>query len=191
LIIANLLPVKGILELLSEMKSYLSQKKNPIAFHLKIVGSATMNRQYADDCLELINDPQLRNVITFLPPMKPADLSNFLARQDILISAAQFESFGMAAWEAVCGGIPVIALRRGNLPHLLSSYKGGMLKPHPNALVKELFELTSDTLKLKKLKLAAFYDRKQNQWKPQKLIHQFYQLIPSFKTENSSQEDKP
>ncbi len=180
LIVANLLPVKGILEFLKALKMQHDQHANLPLFQLMIIGNDAMDREYARQCKLLLKEEPLKSRVILQAPVLPEQLSRQMLQNDLLISVAQFESFGMAVWEAVCLGLPVIALNRGNIPHLLHAYDGGMLCTNLNEIISHLCHLTEHPPSLLTLKTNAFADRKRHSWTPQKVAEAFLYFIPSL-----------
>jgi N-acetyl-alpha-D-glucosaminyl L-malate synthase BshA len=57
------------------------------------------------------------------------DLHRLLARTDLLVMASHYESFCLAALEAMACGVPVVAPAVGGLPELVAPPEGGTLFP--------------------------------------------------------------
>lgn len=79
-------------------------------------------------CERFVHERGLTEVV-FFEGARP-DIAAFLAIGDIFILASQYESFGLAALEALSCGVPVVAPRVGGLPELLRTGGGILYEPH-------------------------------------------------------------
>jgi glycosyltransferase involved in cell wall biosynthesis len=65
-------------------------------------------------------------------------------RADLYIAPATLESFGIAALEARCAGLPVLALRRTGIADFIVHGVEGLLAPGDRALARELARVAGD-----------------------------------------------
>jgi glycosyltransferase involved in cell wall biosynthesis len=71
--------------------------------------------------------------------------SELLQRIDLLVMPSQFESFGMAAAEAMTQGVPVLVSRRTGIAEIIARHGGGVVvDPSVDALAAAIAELDSD-----------------------------------------------
>jgi len=85
------------------------------------------------------------------------DVAPLIARSDLLLMPSRYESFCLAALEAMACGVPVIASNVGGLPEVVVNGKTGILFPsgdHSSA-VELSVNLLSDQKKYKAMKEAA------------------------------------
>ncbi len=66
------------------------------------------------------------------------------AETDLYVAPATLESFGIAALEARCAGIPVVAFRRGGVGEFIGHGHEGLLASDDRELVKAMARLVSD-----------------------------------------------
>jgi hypothetical protein len=138
MIVANLTPGKGV-ELFLTALARLKTRGD--AFELEIVGSQSLDPEYARACVAAAeNDPRIR----FSGALEPAALLERLAACDVLISASRMESFGMAIAEARTLGVPIVARTGGNVAELVSETAGGSLSTDEAELAREFLALCRD-----------------------------------------------
>lgn len=147
LTVANLQPVKGVLAMLTALKAQLPLRdSSPKTYHnqnhsagselgfvWQLYGSHDFAPDYARECRELVAScPRLSACIQFYPNRPAAEAEQSLQAADLVLSAAQCETYGMAVAEAASLGKPVIAVARGNIPYLLKSTAGPSPVPGPS-----------------------------------------------------------
>lgn len=124
LMVANLVPGKGVAELLA---SLASQIRATDALDLAIAGGARHDPRYANQCHALATDARLRGRVRFLGELTPEQTQAHMAASNLLVSASTMESFGMALAEARTVGVPILARRGGHVATLVSGDWGGEL----------------------------------------------------------------
>jgi len=67
-----------------------------------------------------------------------------LAGADLFVAPAELESFGIAALEARCAGVPVVASSRSGVGEFITSGVEGVLAPDDDAMVAAMAELLTD-----------------------------------------------
>ena len=87
--------------LLSELK------KMGLKSHLYLVGSIQDNELYTR-CLDLINNLDLQNEITFCGVLSQKEIAALLNEMDINISTSRWETFGRGIFEGLCSGLPSV-----------------------------------------------------------------------------------
>ena len=73
-----------------------------------------------------------------------ATIRHALARADLFVAPAELESFGIAALEARCAGVPVVASSRSGVGEFITSGVEGVLAPDDDAMVAALADLLTD-----------------------------------------------
>ena len=88
---------------------------------------------------------------------KQEQMEDILAIADIFLLTSEYESFGLAALEAMASGVPVISTNAGGLPEINVNGKTGFLSEVGDVaeMSKHAIELLSDDKKLKTFKTAA------------------------------------
>jgi glycosyltransferase involved in cell wall biosynthesis len=129
LMVANLIPRKGILPFLKSLSSALSVD---LSFEMLIAGSPQLDPKYAQACKkEVKTSPFLSSRIKFLGEIPPAKMPELYERADVFISASSMETFGMALQEAKHFGVPILALgsetQGGNISSFFSTPNSGQL----------------------------------------------------------------
>jgi N-acetyl-alpha-D-glucosaminyl L-malate synthase BshA len=75
----------------------------------------------------LVQELGLQEKVEFLGPRQ--DVPGLLAQLDLFLLPSEYESFGLAALEAMACGVPVIASRAGGLPEVVDDGSTGFLLP--------------------------------------------------------------
>jgi glycosyltransferase involved in cell wall biosynthesis len=111
LCVSHLLPHKGQLELLEALRPLHVPGR---AWSLALAGDPTRDRAYATGVRRLAEELGSRRVQLLGALAGPA-LKHAFARADVLVSASGYESYGLAAAEALRSGLPVVSWARGGL----------------------------------------------------------------------------
>lgn len=82
-------------------------KKMGLKSHLYLVGSIQDNELYTH-CLDLINNLELENEITFCGVLSQKEIAILLNEMDINISTSRWETFGRGIFEGLCSGLPSV-----------------------------------------------------------------------------------
>jgi alpha-1,6-mannosyltransferase len=72
------------------------------------------------------------------------ELASTLASADVAVAPGPYETFGLAALEAMASGTPVVASASGALPELVSRGAGRTVPPDPAAMAAAVVELMED-----------------------------------------------
>ncbi|MBL4687445.1 MAG: glycosyltransferase family 4 protein [Nannocystaceae bacterium] len=135
-LVANVTPGKGILELLDALVSLRGR------YVLRIIGSLEMDQPYVRRChaVTAARDGQ----VVFEGALPHAQCLTRVRESDLLVSASRMESYGMALAEARACGVPIVACEGGNVANLVMRSAGGCLTPDPQALAMALVALAED-----------------------------------------------
>lgn len=145
LLVANLVPGKGVLELLRALGSR--------RFQLAVVGALDHDAAYVAACRAAAP------WVDFLGPRSHPETLAAIAASDFLISASRMESFGLALAEGRALGVPIVALARGNASAHVDESAGGRLLGSYEALADECFRLAHDAAELERRRGAALAGR--------------------------------
>lgn len=141
-LVANLVPGKGVEALLRALVFELQASDR---FELRILGSRTLDRQCASACEAVVAaHPTLSARVEFLGEQPPADVARWLTRSNLFVSSSRMESYGMALAEARHWGLPIVALRGGNVAEHVESAAGGELFETERALAQRCAALARD-----------------------------------------------
>ncbi len=141
LMIANLLPGKGILEYLDSLGRQVEAEDR---FQLAVIGSHELDPVYAAHCRTAAEQPKLKRRVSFLGALPPEQIAPALQAHHFFVSASRMESYGMALAEARTVGVPILAQAGGNVGQFIDLNSGG--------------ELVADAVQLASASLALFRD---------------------------------
>ncbi len=140
LIIANLVPGKGILPLLGALHERLQSSDR---IELTIVGSRAADAPYAERCRAAIaSSSELASRVTLRGALEPDQVQTELAAAQLLLSASAMESYGMALAEARVTGVPILTLAGGNSARHVDRAAGGEWVSSIAELAAACLELT-------------------------------------------------
>lgn len=113
----------------------------------------------------------------FVLPGFVDNLSRFLVACDCFVQPSRYESFGLAAAEAMACGVPVIASNVGGLPELLEDGRTGFLVPpdDPNAIAMHL-EFLAEQPELRKVMGRRAAKRIQQHFTIDRMVREYLQL---------------
>lgn len=140
-VVANLVPGKGVLELLRALGDR--------GCRLAVVGTEDHDPAYAATCRAAAP------WAVFLGELPHAETTAVIAASDFLISASRMESFGFALAEARALGVPIVALDRGNARAHVHDASGGLLVATEDALAEACVQLANDEVELARRRHAA------------------------------------
>ncbi len=155
LAVAHLLPGKGIREWLEALAQQL--KGRPLARgRVRIVGSLERDPAYAAACRQLGRQtPALNQLVRFEGACPPERLGAFYGAAHFFVSPSRFESFGMALQEAVGFGLPILALRGGNVAAHVREGRNGRLFDDWGALAEATLDWLEDLRRTATFRQAA------------------------------------
>jgi glycosyltransferase involved in cell wall biosynthesis len=142
-------------ELLSVMR--LNPKKRPLALpaimsrvmhmlttdvdvRLRIVGDGPERRALQRE----INRRRLRDRVELLGSCTRAQIRDLLAETDVFVLPTVRESFGLAALEARCTGVPVVAMAGSGVAELIDNGRGGLLARSDGEMAMQVLTLIRD-----------------------------------------------
>jgi glycosyltransferase involved in cell wall biosynthesis len=137
-LVANLLPGKGVLPLLS---SLAGRARASDRFLLDIVGTDALDGSYAEQCREAVGSASLRGRVRLYGPLSPEATVEHMAQRNLLLSASTMESYGMALAEARGVGLPILAQAGGNVEALVGRESGGEVVPDASELAERFLAL--------------------------------------------------
>jgi glycosyltransferase involved in cell wall biosynthesis len=162
LLVANLAPSKGVYDLLVSLGRALQSN---VAFRLAVAGSFEMHAGYADLCRTLAEQhPALAGKVIFVGSIAHDEVIRYMTESDVLVSASRMESYGMALAEARAVGLPIVAVRGGNVESHVEARAGGALLADTDALAVELLRLATDPEELGRRRTLASATRRVRSW---------------------------
>ncbi|MBP6183500.1 MAG: glycosyltransferase family 4 protein [Saprospiraceae bacterium] len=130
--IANLLPEKGHEALLKAINRHMDKLHD---FELDLFGDDRINIPWAKYILNLIDAFKETSFVRYKGMIPHAKIWQTLSQYQALLSVSPKESFGMAIQEAISCGLPVLAIRGGNISSLVSQGENGYLFDNVNQLM--------------------------------------------------------
>jgi glycosyltransferase involved in cell wall biosynthesis len=126
------------------------------------ITGAVKDRRYNRELERLIHQYSLQDRIFFTGQVP--DVFKYLKAMDLLIVASRVESFGRTAVEAMAAGTPVLALKAGGLPEIISHKQNGYLmdSADPDTIqsaVESVFKDPSLTSEIIKNGLQTYKER--------------------------------
>jgi glycosyltransferase involved in cell wall biosynthesis len=150
--VGNWVPRKGLLELLAAVAAL-----PPDAATLHLAGRSDVDRSYAARVHARLAAPELAGRVMVHGPLDRAQVSALYHGADVFVLPSIREPYGTAYGEAMAAGLPVVGWRAGNLPHLATHEREGLILPpgDVNGLTAALRRLTDDEAYRRRLGQAA------------------------------------
>ena len=111
---------------------------------------------------------------------KQEQMEEILAIGDLFLLTSDYESFGLAALEAMAAGVPVISTNAGGLPEINEHGVTGYMSNVGNVeeMSKYAIELLSDAAKLAEFKKNAY--AQANKFDIQNIVPKYEKLYDQF-----------
>ncbi len=136
LLVANLVPGKGILEFLESLATSTIDSE---CCTVRVVGAEIRELEYAQQCRRLLqSNARLSTFVFFEGLCDQKQLQRQYQKADLFVSASLMETYGMALQEAVAHRLPILALDRGNVSAHVQEGKNGHLFTAISDLVSKL-----------------------------------------------------
>jgi len=140
ILVANLLPGKGIELFLRELADHVRAHDH---FQLRIIGSKNLDLSYALACEDLIKEhPKLSQCVFLCGARHPSDVVEEMSLSNLVVSASNMETYGMALAEARTIGVPILAHAGGNVGAHVDACSGGELVRTQGELARAFLELS-------------------------------------------------
>lgn len=138
LMVANVQHRKGIKPLFRA----LAKRPRIPGFSLTIAGSMDLEPEYAQSCLEFLeNNPYLKEIIHFVGPKPQDEVIELYQSSNLYISTAFMETYGMSLQEAAAMGLPLLVLDGGNAANHVEDGENGFVLRDIHSLVAQLQQL--------------------------------------------------
>ena len=105
---------------------------------------------------KLISRHSLKSTVELAGYKSREEIRDIFARSDIYVCASKWESFGIAALEARCAGLPVVALESGGVKEIVEHGREGLIGKTDDEMVDHLVRLVREPETLSSL---AEYNR--------------------------------
>jgi glycosyltransferase involved in cell wall biosynthesis len=152
LFIGNLVPRKGLLELLTALEKI---RKDP--WRLEVVGAGDFDAGYAARIRRRLHAARLRNRVRVRGTLPDVDLRQLLRTCHVLVMPFAYEGFGIVFLEAMAYGLPSLVLREGGAAEIVRDGREGYcFEPGDTSTVAaRLHRLIHDRHELLRLSLSA------------------------------------
>jgi len=125
--------------LLAVVRSARAALPEHVRMRVIVVGEGPMRRRLARD----VRRSGLTDVVELVGRKERDQIRELYRRADVYIAPAILESFGIAALEARCAGVPVIARRQTGIADFIHSGEHGLLASSDAGLADALVDLAS------------------------------------------------
>jgi glycosyltransferase involved in cell wall biosynthesis len=112
-------------------------RSTAVPVHLTIVGDGPLRPRLE----RLVRSEQLSDLVTVTGRLEPTEVLRVLAQADVYVAPAVLESFGIAALEARCVGLPVVGHAGSGLSEFVGNGVEGWLVASDTAMVDRLRDL--------------------------------------------------
>jgi glycosyltransferase involved in cell wall biosynthesis len=137
LVVASLVPVKGIPYLLQAVRQLQSKRRD---FSLDVVGDGPSREAYE----QMTADLGLEGTVTFHGMKSKPEVAEFMRQCDIFVLPSVWETAGVVLIEAMSSGKPVIAARVGGVPEMIDKRAGLLVPPENVAALTEALDYMLD-----------------------------------------------
>lgn len=168
-VVANVIPNKGVLPLLVALRRELearSPRVSSASLRVHVIGRRETDPAYTRACeRELEQSAALADCVQLVGTASYESLLGELGAAHVLLSASRVESYGMAIADARAAGCVVLARRAGHVEQLVSAQAGGELVDDDETLVRVLLSWVEDRASLAaRLALAARHRLAARSW---------------------------
>ncbi len=141
LCVGNWVARKGLLELLAAVAAL-----PPDAATLHLAGRDDVDRRYAALVHARLGQPDLAGRVVVHGPLDRPEVSALYHGADVFVLPSVREPYGTAYGEAMAAGLPVVGWRAGNLQHLATHGREGLVLPPGDVpgLTAALWRLADD-----------------------------------------------
>lgn len=152
LFLGNLLPNKGVYELITALSHIPTEK-----WRLTVIGNKLMDTKYVQKITDLISRLRLSGQIALTGTFEAENLVTSLLQSHVLIMPFSHEGFGIAYLEGMAYGLPAIGSSEGAVKEfILHGENGFLVAPHDSAsLIQHIEMLHSDRDYLANMGIAA------------------------------------
>ena len=138
--VMRLAPRKRPMHLLKMMRQVREQLPPQLRLRLVVIGEGPERGSLE----RYIGRHDLGNVVELVGRRTRDEIRHQFARSDIFVAPANLESFGIAALEARCAGLPVVAKARTGIREFIANGQEGLLAQSDRDMVDQLLWLIRD-----------------------------------------------
>ena len=137
--VMRLAPRKRPLALLKMIRRVVA-RLGPGALRVVIVGDGPERPQLE----KFLRSNDLTEVVELVGRRSREEIRDIFARSDVFVAPANLESFGIAALEARCAGLPVVAKVRTGIREFVEHEREGLLAADDRDMVEQLTRIVRD-----------------------------------------------
>ncbi len=152
--VARVEPIKGI-DVFIRMAARVVEEigRDRVRFH--VVGPID-DREYYNECLEIVERWKLEDVVEFHGPQPPEEILRFYHKFHVFVLSSRSEGLPMALLEAMSAGCPVVASEVGAVPYIVKEEMGRTFPAGDHeAGARVLLELLQDPEALLRMSYTA------------------------------------
>lgn len=133
-------PLPLLAALLSAQRQ-LAESGSPVTLRLSVFGDGKLMPRMQ----RFITRNSMADTVTLAGRVDRDELKTIYRQADLFLAPAFLESFGIAALEARCAGLPVLAMRGTGITEFVANRREGLLADGDDAMTAALVEISTDT----------------------------------------------
>ena len=138
--VMRLAPRKRPLALLKMVRRVVARLGGGAGLRVVIIGEGPERPQLE----KFLRDNDLTEVVELVGRRSREEIREIFARSDVFVAPANLESFGIAALEARCAGLPVVAKARTGIREFVEHGREGLLATTDSDMVDQLTRIVRD-----------------------------------------------
>jgi glycosyltransferase involved in cell wall biosynthesis len=138
--VMRLAPRKRPMHLLKMVRQVREQLPPGIRLRLVVVGEGPERSSME----AYVARHELTDVVELVGRRTRDEIRGHFARSDVFVAPANLESFGIAALEARCAGLPVVAMARTGIREFVANGTEGLLAQSDRDMVTQLLRLVRE-----------------------------------------------
>ena len=138
--VMRLAPRKRPMHLLRMIKDVRDRTPRSIDVRLIVIGDGPELGQME----KYVRENGLTNTVSLVGRRTREEIREIYSRADVFVAPANLESFGIAALEARCAGLPVVAKAQTGIREFVSHEQEGLLAANDAEMARELTRIVND-----------------------------------------------
>lgn len=139
--VMRLAPRKRPMHLLRMIDQVVARLADDVSLEVIIIGDGPELLQLE----KFVRTHGLTNVVNLVGRRTRDEIREIFARSDVFVAPANLESFGIAALEARCAGLPVVAKSRTGIREFVRHEQEGLLADSDDDMVEQLTRIVMDS----------------------------------------------
>jgi glycosyltransferase involved in cell wall biosynthesis len=138
--VMRLAPRKRPLQLLKMVRQVVARLGGDVGLRVVIIGEGPERPQLE----KFLRTNGLTEVVELVGRRSREEIRDLFGRADVFVAPANLESFGIAALEARCAGLPVVAKARTGIREFVEHGREGLLAVSDADMVEQLTRIVRD-----------------------------------------------